>query len=130
MIVVDSSVWINQLRKVVTPKTSMLRRQLRSSDILVGDLILMEVLQGCRTDTEADGIETILLQFELADMVGEELARQAAHNYRHLRQRGITIRSPIDVMIATYCMDRGYALLTEDRDFKPMAQHLGLRLIE
>ncbi len=108
----------------------VLMQELEPTEIIVGDLVLAEVLQGCKTELEADRTERLLRRFDTDDMLGMEAARQAARNYRHLRQRGITIRSPIDVMIATYCINRGYALLTEDRDFKPMAQHLGLRLIE
>ena len=108
----------------------VLMQQLEPTEIIVGDLVLAEVLQGCKTELEAERTERLLRRFDTDEMLGMEAARQAARNYRHLRQRGITIRSPIDVKIATYCMDRNYALLTEDRDFKPMAQHLGLRLIE
>jgi predicted nucleic acid-binding protein len=129
VIVVDSSVWINQLRRVATRGTTMLREQLDPTDLLLGDLVLLEVLQGCRTEAEAERTERILRQFDAEEMLGLDEARQAAGNYRRLRQRGITVRSPIDVMIATFCIERGHELLTEDRDFQPMAQHLGLRLL-
>lgn len=129
MIVVDTSVWINLSRDVGSPGASHLENRLKTKDILVGDLILVEVLQGCRTASELRRTERLLGLFESDMMVGLELARLAAGNYRRLRQRGITIRSTIDVMIATYCTERGHELLTDDRDFHPMAQHLGLRLI-
>ena len=32
------------------------------------------------------------------------------------------------MMIATYCIGMGAELLTADRDFEPMRDHLGLRL--
>lgn len=129
MIVVDSSVWINQLRRIVTRSTTILRQELEPAEILVGDLVLLEILQGCKTEADADRTEQILRKFDTDEMLGAEMAKLAAANYRYLRHRGITIRSPIDVMIATYCIERGHELLTEDRDFKPMVQHLGLRLI-
>jgi len=117
------------MRRVVTRSTLILRQKVEPTAILVGDLILVEVLQGCRTELELAQTDRLLRRFDSDEMLGIEMARQAAHNYRRLRQRGITIRSPIDVMIATYCIDRDYELLAEDRDFQPMAQHLGLRLI-
>jgi predicted nucleic acid-binding protein len=128
VIVVDSSVWINLTRNVDSPGVSRLENRLKTKEILVGDLILVEVLQGCRTQDEVRRTERLLGMFETDTMAGWEAARRAAENYRHLRKRGITIRSTIDVMIATYCIDRGYGLLTEDQDFVPMAQHLELRL--
>jgi hypothetical protein len=30
-------------------------------------------------------------------------------------------------LIATYCMENGYALLYSDKDFDPFVAHLGLR---
>ena len=58
-----------------------------------------------------------------------ELAVRAAANYRFLRIRGITIRKTIDIMIGTFCIERGHALLHSDRDFEPMVRLLGLRTV-
>jgi predicted nucleic acid-binding protein len=33
------------------------------------------------------------------------------------------------MIIATFCIQNDHALLQQDRDFAPMAQHLGLRLV-
>jgi predicted nucleic acid-binding protein len=44
-----------------------------------------------------------------------------------LRASGITVRSALDVLIATFCIDRGYALLHRDRDFDAFEQWRGLR---
>ena len=40
---------------------------------------------------------------------------------------GITVRSAIDVLLATFCIDRGYALLHADRDFDAFEALRGLR---
>ncbi len=48
-------------------------------------------------------------------------------NYRLLRARGITIRKTIDLIIGTFCIERGHSLLHSDRDFEPMERLLGLR---
>ena len=56
------------------------------------------------------------------------LAILAAANYRHLRQKGITVRTTIDYLIATFCIESGFALLHNDRDFDPFEKHLGLRV--
>jgi predicted nucleic acid-binding protein len=53
----------------------------------------------------------------------------AARNYRLLREKGITIRKTIDLIIGTFCIDEGHCLLHGDRDFEPMREHLGLRVI-
>jgi predicted nucleic acid-binding protein len=58
-----------------------------------------------------------------------EIAREAARNFRLLRSHGRTIRKTVDMIIATYCIIHGYALLQSDRDCGPIAQHLGLKLV-
>jgi predicted nucleic acid-binding protein len=57
------------------------------------------------------------------------LATKAAANYRLLRRRGITIRKTIDVIIGTFCIERGHSLLHSDRDFEPMERFLGLQTV-
>jgi predicted nucleic acid-binding protein len=32
------------------------------------------------------------------------------------------------VIIATFCLEHGHALLHDDRDFDPFADHLGMRV--
>ncbi len=113
------------------PKISV--RKLRSLEeldsILVGDLILLEVLQGAKSEAHAARIEKALRQFEIANLINEELAVFAARNYRILRGKGVTIRNKVDVIIGTFCIARGHMLLHDGRDFDPMATHLGLRVV-
>jgi predicted nucleic acid-binding protein len=45
-----------------------------------------------------------------------------------LRKQGITIRKPNDVLIATFCIENGFTLIHNDRDFTPMEQYLGLHV--
>ena len=129
MILVDSSVWIDHLRNGVTRQVSHLRSLISREELLVGDLILCEILQGLRTDTEARLVEEALREFEVVSLVGPELAVKAAANYRFLRGRGFTIRRTIDLIIGTFCIERGHYLLHGDRDFAPMAQYLGLQTL-
>ncbi len=61
-------------------------------------------------------------------ILSPEIAVKAASNYRKLRSKGITIRKTANLIISTYCMEHGRSLLHADRDFNPMAEHLGLRI--
>lgn len=99
------------------------------ADLLVGDLILCEVLQGLRNDTEAKFVEEALREFEIVSLVDPELAVKAASNYRFLRTRGYTVRRTIDLIIGTFCIERGHSLLHGDRDFTPMKRFLGLQTV-
>ncbi|PDQ17978.1 VapC toxin family PIN domain ribonuclease [Mesorhizobium sanjuanii] len=128
MIVVDSSVWIAHLRNTDSVPVGKLRHLDDTQEILVGDLILLEVLQGARNEPHARLIERNLRQFAIVPMLNPATAVEAARNYRMLRQRGITIRKTIDMIIGTFCIQGGHALLHDDRDFDPMVHHLGLQL--
>jgi predicted nucleic acid-binding protein len=129
MIVVDSSVWIGHLRNLETRAVRALRALDDPSLILVGDIVLLEVLQGARDEAQAIRIERDLRQFQVEAMMSGDLAVRAARNYRTLRERGVTIRKTVDVIIATFCVDRKHALLHDDRDFDAFADQLGLRAI-
>ncbi len=129
MIVVDSSVWISYLCKQDTAAVQRLRGIDDPDDILVGDLILLEVLQGARDERHAATIERHLRQFEVDGMLDDHIAVHAARNDRKLRELGVTIRKTADVIIGTFCMEGGHSLLHQDRDFDAMAQELGLTVI-
>jgi predicted nucleic acid-binding protein len=127
MILVDSSVWIDHLNDVATDPVRRLRALIPARPLLIGDLILCEVLQGLRTEAEARLVERALRRFEAVSLLDPELAVKAAANYRFLRRKGITIRKTVDLVIATFCIERGHALLHDDRDFEPIERFLGLR---
>ena len=127
MIVVDSSVWIDHLRQVVTNPVARLRSLMTRAELLVGDLILCEVLRGVRSEAVAREIEAVMRAFEIVPLCDRDLAIKAAANYRYLRARGITIHNSIDLIIGTFCIERGHALLHSDRDFEPMERFLGLQ---
>ena len=126
MILVDSSVWIAQLRGWLTPATARLEVLASREPILVGDLILLEVLQGARDEAHAARIERGLRQFAVVSLLDPDLAPLAARNYRQLRELGVTVRKTADIIIGTFCIERRCALLHDDRDFAPMEEHLGL----
>jgi hypothetical protein len=128
MIVVDSSVWIDHLRDIDNSAVRALRSIDDPQDIIVGDLILLEVLQGARSEHHATIIEQNLRQFRIESMLSTELAVQAARNFRLIRERGVTIRKTIDLIIGTFCIMHDHILLHTDRDFQPMVDHLGLRV--
>ena len=127
MIVVDSSVWIDHLNDRRTARVVLLRQIIGRELVLVGDLILLEVLQGLRSDTEAARVERALRRFEVVSLLDGDRAPRAAANYRTLRARGITVRKTVDLIIGTFCIDESHTLLHDDRDFDPMEAHLGLR---
>jgi predicted nucleic acid-binding protein len=129
MILVDTTVWIDYLGGNVNPHTDWLDRELNQQRLGLTDLILCEILQGIRMDSDFTRIRRDLSRFEVFDTGGELLAVASAQNYRALRSHGHTVRKTIDCLIATFCLLEGHSLLHRDRDFDPFEIHLGLRVI-
>ena len=127
MILVDSSVWIDYFRGTPTPQVEKLDSLLGSEPVVTGDLVLTEVLQGFGSEHDFNQAKKLLTSLVVVDLVGQDIAIQAARNFRTLRALGITVRKTIDTVIATRCIASGLMLLYSDRDFDPFVQHLGLR---
>ncbi len=127
MILVDSSVWIDYFNGRSTVATDRLDDLLSHELLLTGDIILAEVLQGFRRQSDFRRARALFDKLEYRDMLGHDVAIAAATNYRKLRARGVTVRKTIDVMIATFCIRNGHRLLHSDRDFTPMERHLKLK---
>ena len=129
MILVDSSVWIDYFRGTPTWQTDQLDTLLGTEPLAIGDLILVEVLQGFGSDKAFNQVNKLLSSLELVELGGRDIAIRAARNHRALRGLGVTVRKTIDTMIATRCIESGLTLLHSDRDFEPFALHLGLRCL-
>jgi predicted nucleic acid-binding protein len=129
MVIVDSTVWIDFLAARESPETLFVKKEFAGRRIGLADLILCEVLQGLRDEASFERIRLLLTMLPVLDTGGAELAVASARNYRLLRAKGFTVRKTIDCLIATFCIERGHALLHSDRDFDPFEAHLGLRVI-
>jgi len=129
LILVDSSVWIDYFNGAVTPATERLDKLLGSEPLFIGDLILAEVLQGFSDQREFEQAKTMLMSLTVIDICGEHIAIRTAEHFRTLRRRGVTVRKTIDTVIATRCIEDGYELLHNDRDFDPFVKYLGLRSV-
>ena len=129
MILVDTSVWIDYFKGLDTQETNLLDLSLGNNDVAIGDLILLEILQGFRSDKEYKIAKEHLSALHQFNMLTTELAINAAENYRALRKQGITIRKTADVIIATFCIENSLPLLFTDRDFIPFVQNLKLQSV-
>lgn len=126
MIVVDSSVWIDFFNGVSTPEVERLDGLLGVTPLAIGDLTLVEVMQGFRSERDVATARQLFRSLALLPMLGGSNAWKAAENYRQLRRKGITVRKTIDGIIATACIEANLPLLFSDRDFQPYVEHLGL----
>ena len=129
MILVDSSVWINYFNGITTRETDSLDQLLGKQQLITGDIILAEVLQGFRSDKDFYIARDLLTLLPCHILSGQELAIQSSIHFRNLRKKGVTIRKTVDAIIATFCIYNDHTLLHSDRDFEPFQTHLGLKVV-
>jgi hypothetical protein len=122
-------VWIDYFKGTITAQTEKLDRLLGREPLAIGDLILTEVLQGFDSERDFNDARRMLTSLMVVELGGQEIAIQAAKNFRALRRFGVTVRKTVDSVIATRCIEDGYDLLHNDGDFDPFAEHLGLRVV-
>ena len=130
MILVDSSVWIDFFNGRPGPAVEHLADLLQDGSAPLGmpDLVLFEVLRGFRHEQDFQAARRVLAALPVVEIGGEDGALRAAHHYRALRAAGVTVRSPIDVLLASFCIEHDHALLHADRDFDAIESLRGLKV--
>ena len=129
MVMIDTSVWIDYFSGKDSSKTNQLNYLLKNELICIGDIILLEVLQGIRFDKEFERVSKLFQNLITFNVLNTEIAYKAAQNYRFLRAKGITIRKSVDCIIATYCIENDIILLHNDKDFIPFSDNFNLKVI-
>ena len=130
MIIADTSVWIDYFNGKDSIYTNRLDVELDRGEVAIGDIILLEILQGFRSDSDYRRAKNELNTLDQYEMFGHTMVNKCADNYRTLRKSGITIRKTVVIIIATFCIEKKFHLLHSDRDFLPFVKHLGLKVIE
>jgi predicted nucleic acid-binding protein len=130
VILVDSSVWIDFFSGRPGPVVEHLADLLQDGSAPLGmpDLVLFEVLRGFRHEQDFQAARRVLGALPVVEIGGEDGALRAAHHYRALRAAGVTVHSPIDVLLASYCIEHDHALLHADRDFDAIESLRGLKV--
>jgi len=130
MVLVDTTVWIDFFAGRNEPHVATLQDLIENEeDLSVCGVILAEVLQGIRSDTDFVKTKKYLGDLIFLPMRQATFLR-AAEVYRSLRKKGITIRKPVDCMIASVAIESGFRLLHNDRDFDHIAKHSKLRICD
>ena len=129
MIVVDTSVWIDFFRGATSAKVAQFVALVEEdAGIALTDVILTEILQGLRSDTDVRKVERRLAPFEVLRLESLDDFRRAAALYRIARRQGITVRRTLDCLIASVCIRNDSALLHADADFDRLASCSTLRI--
>jgi len=120
-ILVDTSVWIEWLNGKSRPSQELLE------SVVVCGPILQEVLQGLKNSPPAKAFKESFLQFPvICDPLPSMIYRQAADLYRQSRQKGYTVRSSIDCLIAAIAIESSIPVVHQDRDFPNISKFSAL----
>lgn len=125
----DTSIWVDFIRGISTPKSELLRSYLEEDrDVFIDPTVYQEVLQGCKQKSQFDKVSNLLNALNLLEINGYEAAHGAANIYQTLRSKGITIRKPNDCIIAYYAINFNCELVQNDSDFDLIAKEYPLIL--
>lgn len=129
MVLVDTTVWIDFFSDRPLPHVKVLEDLLvNREDLCICGIILTEVLQGIRKDSEFLKTKNLFSNLVFLPMRYSTFLK-SAEIYRSLRQKGITIRKPVDCMIASVAVENEIALLDNDNDFDPIEKYFKMRRI-
>lgn len=118
-VLVDTSVWADFLNGYPSPEAAALAELLDSQDdVCTCGLIVTEVFQGLRRDDTREQIARLFREATFLEPTGFDLYLRAAELFRELRQKGRTVRSAADCIIAAIAEEAGCHLLFRDRDLK------------
>jgi len=129
VIVVDTSAWVEFLRKTGSPSHLTLRGLLvAEAPLAVTEAVVFEVLAGARSDDELEQMRDRLLAFPVLPLNGLAGFELAAELYRACRRAGETLSSLVDCLVAAPAIEASATVLAADRDFEVLATHTRLRL--
>jgi predicted nucleic acid-binding protein len=120
---VDTSAWIASFRSEGDPKIQDLLKQAISADqAAIAPVIILELIQGCKTRKERDLLRLELDSLELLDL-DDPVWERAYSLAFDLRRNGLTIPA-IDILIIALALENDCFLLHSDRHFAIASQHV------
>ena len=126
MSLIDTSAWIEYLRKTGSRTNIEVRRTL-NIDAQICDVIRMEILAGARDQQHVTQLEKLLARATTIKTEPVDYDNAAAI-YRACRKLGVTIRAQIDCLIAAIAIRTDTSLLHNDSDFDAIAQVTKIRI--
>jgi predicted nucleic acid-binding protein len=130
LIVVDTSAWVEYLRKTGSPANTALKRGLQAEDQLgVVDVVRMELLAGAGSDEQVATVSRLLARGIALPTLSPADHEYAASLYRAARRSGAAVRSMIDCLVTAVAVRLDAPVLAQDRDFEVLRQVCPLRLV-
>ncbi|MDP5088175.1 MAG: PIN domain nuclease [Ilumatobacteraceae bacterium] len=126
MSLIDTSAWIEYLRKTGSRTNVEVRRTL-NIDAQICDVIRMEILAGARDQQHVTQLEKLLARATTIKTEPVDYDNAAAI-YRACRKLGVTVRAQIDCLIAAIAIRTNTKIIHHDSDFDAIAQVTKLKV--
>jgi len=129
VVLVDTSVWIEVLRK---HKPLQLERHVDLDDVVTCLPVVQEVLQGIDREEHFRVAREAMWSLPIVESpLRQDTVEEAIELYRRARRAGVTVRSSVDCLIAACAIRHDLTVLHVDRDFTHLARisHLSERRV-
>ena len=122
MILVDTSAWIASFKKTGNHDLKeFLRQAIVSDHAVTSPIIMLELLQGCRSVEERDSLRIKLESLDLLPIT-PAVWEQAYELGFSLKRKGLTIPT-VDLIIAALAIENKAFLLHDDEHFERIVPH-------
>ncbi len=129
IVLVDTSAWIVSFKKKGNDELKKyLKHSVEEGTAATNELIILELLQGCRNRKEFQNLKVRLESLDRVEITKGVWKRTFSLGFS-LRRKGITIPT-VDLVIACLAMENDCFLLHHDRHFTIMRDHSALQLID
>ncbi|MBM4353754.1 MAG: PIN domain nuclease [Deltaproteobacteria bacterium] len=116
-VLVDTSVWADFANGHPSPEALVLQKLIEDEEeIATCGLVAAEFLQGLRRGKHQAEFQARFRDMTWLVAVEPDTWFSAAALFRSLRERGITVRSTVDCVLAVLAQENGCLLLARDRD--------------
>jgi predicted nucleic acid-binding protein len=130
LIVVDTSAWIELLRRTESRVDLALTRLLQDrAAIAATEVVVMELLAGARRRDQRAAVEEMLMSIPVLPLEGLGDYEYAADLFDDCRAGGEAVRSLLDCLVAVPAIAAGAAVLHAGRDFEVLARHTPLEVV-
>jgi hypothetical protein len=128
-VLVDTSAWIVSFKKKGNDELKeFLKHSLKERKALTNELIILELLRGCRSREESQNLKTRLESLDRVEITKGVWERTFSLGFS-LKRKGIIIPT-VDLVIACLAMENDCFLLHHDRHFSMMRSYPALRAID
>lgn len=130
MLLIDTSAWIEFLRRTGSDVNITVRRLIRDgTPIATTDVVIMELLAGATTSEDRKRIWGLMNRCAMFPVRPLFEYEKAAELYVRCRANGFTPANTNDLLVASVAIGKGVHLLEADADFERIASVSSLKLV-